>query len=133
MVRYIKTSLLLLLLIVVCGCDSDERAATNPDQSAESSTPFARQPAVVDSVKPAYPPLALAGNIEANVVNTHGTRIRHDKVVIAGQGSLEMFVQPSINAVMKFRFTPALNAHGDTVRAWLTVPIKYRLSRHGAL
>jgi outer membrane biosynthesis protein TonB len=39
----------------------------------------------------------------------------------------EIFVQPSLDAAMKFVFTPAIQ-HKAPVMVWTTIPFKFRLN-----
>lgn len=86
------------------------------------------EPVLVHSVDPKYPELARQSNIEGRVllnvlIWTDGS-VRKAEVV-SGE---PLFAQAAIEAVMKFKFRPAL-ANNRPVAVWVAIPIKFQLTQ----
>lgn len=85
-------------------------------------------PQVISSGAPKYPEQAKQAGIEGTayvklLVNTDGVPAK--AVVIKSDN--EVFNQPSIDAAMQFKFTPALKDN-KPVAIWVVIPFKYKLS-----
>jgi len=88
-----------------------------------------KMPQVVVSVPPVYPDLAKRAGVEGTVyvkilVNKEGKAV---KAVVIKSDS-EVFNQPSIDAALKFVFTPAIQ-HKSPVMVWVVVPFKFKLNQ----
>jgi protein TonB len=98
-----------------------------PDMNA--FTPVEKQPEVVVHPVPVYPDLAKRAGVEGTVfvkilVNKEGKPI---KAVVVKSDS-EVFNQPSIEAALKFVFTPAIQ-HKSPVMVWVVIPFKFKLNQ----
>lgn len=87
-----------------------------------------KEPAIVKRIEPKYPEIALRAGLEGTVyvkmwVDKEG-KVR--KVVIL-KSDAEIFNQPTIDAAMKWVYTPALMQKGP-VSVWVALPFKFRLS-----
>ena len=83
-------------------------------------------PSVVSRVTPEYPPFARDAGVEGTVlvwalVGVSG-RVEDAQV----QRSIPMLDSAALEAVRKWRFTPAL-ANLHPVRVWVAVPVRFRL------
>lgn len=90
--------------------------------------PVDKLPQVITPAVPKYPDQAKSSGIEGTayvklLVNTDG--IPAKAVVIKTDN--EIFNQPSIDAAMQFKFTPALKEN-KPVAVWVVIPFKYKLS-----
>jgi protein TonB len=88
-----------------------------------------KQPQVVVQVPPTYPDLAKRAGVEGTVyvkilVSKEGKAL---KAVVIKSDS-EVFNQPSVDAAMKFVFTPAIQ-HKSPVMVWVVVPFKFKLNQ----
>jgi len=98
-----------------------------PDMNA--FTPVEKQPEVVVHPVPVYPDLAKRAGVEGTVfvkilVNKEGKPI---KAVVVKSDS-EVFNQPSVDAALKFVFTPAIQ-HKSPVMVWVVIPFKFKLNQ----
>ncbi|MDR3627915.1 MAG: energy transducer TonB [Ignavibacteriaceae bacterium] len=90
--------------------------------------PLEIEPEVVEPAIPQYPELAKRAGIEGTVVvkvliGKDGKPVK----AVAVKFDSEIFVQPSLDAAMKFVFTPAIQ-HKAPVMVWTTIPFKFRLN-----
>ncbi|MGD1006390.1 MAG: energy transducer TonB [Ignavibacteriaceae bacterium] len=88
-----------------------------------------KQPQVVVQGSPIYPDLAKRAGVEGTVyvkilVNKEG---KPTKAVVIKSDS-EVFNQPSIDAALKFVFTPAIQ-HKSPVMVWVVIPFKFKLNQ----
>jgi len=86
-----------------------------------------KMPQIVKSVSPKYPELAKRQGLEGTafikvLVDTAGNPV--NAIVIKSDN--EIFNQPSIDAVMKFKFSYALKDNRP-VDVWVVIPFKYKL------
>jgi protein TonB len=91
-------------------------------------TPVEKLPQVVVQVAPVYPDLAKRAGVEGTVfvkilVNKEGKPV---KAVVVKSDS-EVFNQPSVDAAMKFVFTPAIQ-HKAPVMVWVAIPFRFKLN-----
>jgi TonB family protein len=91
-------------------------------------TPNEKSPEIIESVNPVYPELALRAGLEGTVfvkvlIGKDGRPLK----AVAVKFDSEVFVKPSIDAALKFIFTPAIQ-HKAPVMIWMTVPFKFRLN-----
>lgn len=87
-----------------------------------------KMPMVKTTATPKYPEQAKRSGIEGTayvklLVNKDGIPAR--AVVIKSDN--EVFNQPSIDAAMKFTFTPAIKDN-NPIAVWVVIPFKYKLS-----
>ncbi len=84
-------------------------------------------PQVINPISPHYPDLAKRAGIEGTaylkvLVNSEGNT---QKAVVIKTDN-EIFNQPSIDAAMQFKFTPAIKDN-KPVALWVVIPFKYKL------
>ena len=103
-----------------------ERMPTVPGQDFVEVN---RQPTVIHRVSPKYPKNAMDNGIEGTVwlnclIGGDG-KVKETAVLRYDQ---KVFVQPSIDAVMKWEFVPA-QLHGRPVKVWASIPFRFKLSK----
>ena len=101
--------------------------AFNYPQNMNQFEAIDSMPRVINAIPPHYPELAKRAGIEGTVytkvlVSTEG--IPTKAVVIKSDN--EILNQPAIDAVMQFKFKPAL-LHNQPVAVWVVIPFRYRL------
>ena len=89
--------------------------------------PVQRLPQVVKQVLPEYPEIAKRVGLEGRVT----VKLWVDKAGNPHQASVlisnsELFNQPAIDAVMQYKFTPAIMNNGP-VSVWVTIPFVFKL------
>ena len=89
--------------------------------------PVNKFPQVINPISPHYPELAKRAGIEGTayvkiLVSTKGSPLK--AVVIKTDN--EIFNQPSIDAAMKFKFSPAYK-DDKPVAIWVVIPFRYKL------
>ncbi len=87
-----------------------------------------KDPVLVSSVMPAYPPLALKAEVEGRVivkmwVDRQG-KVREVRVV---RSTNEIFDDVAVEAAKKFVFTPAYMNNGP-VSVWVAYPFRFKLT-----
>ena len=88
---------------------------------------FEKEPMIVSSVAPVYPPLALKAGIEGKVwVKIWVDRQGKNRKVEILKGD-EVFNEAAIEAAKQFVFTPAYMNNGP-VSVWVSVPFTFRLA-----
>jgi protein TonB len=103
-----------------------------PDLRGQDTTGTVdRPPRFVVSVMPVYPEAALKDGLEGKVfvevdIDTNGVVTQ----AVVKQSSNKVFDQPSIDAAMKYRFTPAVK-DGKRVAVWVTIPFQYKPNEKG--
>lgn len=95
--------------------------------SMNDFVPVDKMPQVINSIAPHYPELAKRAGIEGTayvkvLLSTEGSPVK--AVVIKTDN--EIFNQPSIDAAMKFKFTPA-ERDNKPVAVWVVIPFRYKL------
>lgn len=95
----------------------------NPD----TFVPVDKYPQIVKSAVPIYPELAKRAGVEGNVyvkvfVDKEGKPIK--TIIIKSDDKI--FNQVSIDAAMKFEFTPAIK-NNEPVGVWVVIPFKFKL------
>lgn len=103
-----------------------------PDQETEEEEilefwKVEEKPKLIKEVPPIYPEIArkagLAGKVFVKFLVGKDGRVR-DVQILKGQ---EIFRQAAINAVMQFRFKPAMQ-NDKPVSVWMTQPLSFRLN-----
>ena len=89
--------------------------------------PVEKEPVIVKSVVPAYPPLALKAELEGTVfvkmwVDRQG-KVRQAEIV---KSDYEIFNEAALQAAKQFVFTPAYMNNGP-VSVWVAMPFRFRL------
>ena len=85
-------------------------------------------PTAIHSEVPHYPDLAKRAGVEGTVyVKILIDKAGIPKKAVVIKSNNEVFNQPSINAAMMFRFSPAYKG-SMAVPVWVVVPFKYKLS-----
>jgi periplasmic protein TonB len=86
-------------------------------------------PVLLSDVRPKYPPIARARGVEGlvvvEVIIDHEGHVESDSVQV--KQSASAFDAAATEAVRQWRFRPARNAAGRTVRVILEVPIRFQL------
>ncbi len=91
--------------------------------------PVEKEPQIIKQVVPKYPELAQRAGIEGRVI----VKIWVDKdgkphKAIVMKSDAEIFNQPSIDAAMQYRFTPAIMNKGP-VAVWVVIPFTFKLKQ----
>ena len=98
-----------------------------PDPSPKVFVAVEKKAVPVITPAPEYPELARRINAEGNVfVQVLVTQEGRVKKAILAKSDCDMFDQPSLDAAMKWVFTPAL-MNGHPVKVWVTIPFRFRL------
>jgi TonB family protein len=101
-----------------------------PDPNNPSSDifqPFEKEPVPVLAITPQYPDIPLRAGIEGNVfVKVLITKEGKVKKAILVRSDGDLFIQPALDAAMKWVFTPAL-MNGKPVAVWVSMPFRFRL------
>jgi TonB family protein len=88
---------------------------------------YEKEPVAVITPLPPYPEtphrLGIEGYAFVKVLVTKEGRVKRAVIL---KSDCDMFVQPSIDAAMKWVFTPAL-MNGNPVPVWVAIPFKFRL------
>ena len=86
------------------------------------------QPISGDNSAPTYPDEAIQKKIEGTVwIKIWIDKEGKPKQAVVLKSDAEIFNQPSIDAAMKWRFTPAI-LKGKPVDVWVSIPFKFKLS-----
>ncbi len=101
-----------------------EGGETPPD----AFVPFEKAPQIIHQVQPLYPEIARRAGLEGTVnlrvwIDKEGS-VRKAEVL---RSNNEIFNQPAIDAVMQWRFTPAVMNSG-AVAVWAGISVKFKLS-----
>lgn len=97
----------------------------DPDINANQEVE--KYPEIVDMGKPEYPIEAKKNNITGKVfVKILVDKIGMPKKAVVIKSENEIFNQPSIDAAMKSRFTPAIQG-GKPIAVWIVLPYKFAL------
>jgi hypothetical protein len=132
---------------------AQKRSSPVPKQSASADTveltSLKHWPQPIKQVPPVYPPLAQQNNVEAevmlNVLIGKDGKPKKIKVVdvktsfmkepsinspasVPDRKYAKLFQKPSVDAVMKWRFTKPLKPDSTTALVWVNVPLKYQLT-----
>ena len=102
-----------------------------PDEEGLFSAEFVvvdKQPEPIKKVSPEYPEEARKRRIEGTVwvrclVDKNG-KVRKTHVIRA---DAELLIEPSVRAVMQWRFSPAL-LKGKPVAIWAAIPFRFKLN-----
>ncbi len=91
--------------------------------------PVEKNPVPVKQIAPAYPEIARRAGVEGTVwvkiwVDKEGKAKRAQVL----KSDAELFNQPSIDAAMKWVFTPAIMNNGP-VAVWVSIPFKFKLNQ----
>ncbi len=105
----------------------EEIQITDDDAPPPAFVPFEKEPVVIRKVDPVYPKLAreaeLEGTVHVNIWVDKQGKVRDVKVLKA---TSEIFVQPVIDAVKQWQFSPAMMKNGP-VPVWVAVPFRFSL------
>jgi protein TonB len=98
------------------------------DGPPEPFVPVEKNPVIVKSVAPVYPPLALRAGIEGRVfvkiwVDRQG-KVRRVEVL---KSENDIFNEAAIEAAKQLVFTPAYMNNGP-VSVWVSIPISFKLT-----
>lgn len=118
--------------------DSESRTFAREDTArngygGEGDTPLpvsavAHPPMLVHQVKAEYPPRArrigIEGLVRLKAILDREGRIEHEIQVLE---SVQLLDEAAVNSVRQWRFTPARNHAGQTVRVFLEIPIQFVL------
>jgi TonB family protein len=89
--------------------------------------PFEKEPVLIKKVDPVYPKLAreaeLEGTVHVNIWVDKQGKVRDVKILKA---TSEIFIQPVIDAVKQWQFSPAMMKNGP-VSVWVAVPFRFSL------
>ena len=98
------------------------------DPSPDIFQPFEKEPVPVFMIAPQYPDVPLRAGLEGNVLlKVLLTKEGKVKKAILVKSDGDLFIQPAIDAVMKWAFTPAL-MNGKPVQVWVSIPFRFRLT-----
>jgi protein TonB len=90
--------------------------------------PFEKEPVPVLAIAPQYPDVPLRAGLEGNVlVKVLLTKEGKVKKAILVKSDGDLFIQPAIDAAMKWVFTPAL-MNGKPVPVWVSIPFRFKLT-----
>ncbi len=97
--------------------------------SPDTFIAFQYEPMVVLNPKPEYPELLARTGIEGDVflkvlISTDGKVIKS----IVLKSNNDLFIQPAVDAVKKWAFTPAL-MNNRPVAVWVSIPFRFRLAK----
>ncbi len=86
-----------------------------------------KEPTIVFQAIPIYPEAALKDSLEGRVfvkiwVDTNG----NSRKVVVLKSDNDVFNQPSVDAAMKYKFTPAM-VNGKPVDVWVVIPFSYKM------
>jgi TonB family protein len=99
------------------------------DPLPDANSLYEKPPAPVLTPAPQYPDLSRRAGIEGYAfVKVLVTKEGKVKKAILLKSDCELFVQPSIDAAMKWVFTPAL-MNGNPVPVWVSIPFRFRLTK----
>jgi hypothetical protein len=142
---------ILLLLLMISMPAFAQLVKPAPQKTVSDTvelTSLKHWPQPIKQVPPVYPAIAQQDNVEAeimlNVLIGKGGKPKNIKVVnvktsyMSGAANVavgmnppakyaKMFHKPSIDAVMKWRFTKPLRADSTAALVWVNVPLKYAL------
>jgi protein TonB len=98
------------------------------DPSPDIFQPFEKEPIPILTITPQYPDVPLRAGLEGNVlVKVLLTKEGKVKKAILVKSDGDLFIQPAIDAAMKWAFTPAL-MNGKPVQVWVSIPFRFRLT-----
>ncbi|MDP3581599.1 MAG: energy transducer TonB [Ignavibacteria bacterium] len=97
------------------------------DPDINSSQAVEKLPELVEPVIPEYPEVAKKAGITGKVfVRVLVDKFGNSKKAVVFRSDNKQFDEPSINAAMKSKFTPALQG-GKPVAVWILLPFKFAL------
>jgi len=100
---------------------------TDDDAPPPAFVPFEKEPVLIKKIDPVYPKLAreaeLEGTVHVNIWVDKQGKVRDVKVL---KSTSEIFVQPVIDAVKQWQFSPAMMKNGP-VAVWVAVPFRFSL------
>jgi TonB family C-terminal domain len=98
------------------------------DPSPDIFQPFQKEPVPILTMAPQYPDVPLRAGLEGMVlVKVLLTKEGKVKKAILVKSDGELFIQPAMDAAMKWVFTPAL-MNGKPVAVWVSIPFRFRLT-----
>jgi TonB family protein len=105
----------------------EEIQITDDNAPPPDFVPFEKEPVLIRKVDPVYPKLAreaeLEGTVAVNIWVDKQGKVRDVKVL---KSTSEIFVQPVIDAVKQWQFSPAMMKNGP-VAVWVAVPFRFSL------
>lgn len=109
------------------SADGVEGGSENSDGGNEGVA--VQLPYVTYKVDPVYPAAArkegIAGTVQLKVlIDVNGKAVDALVVGSSGSGALD---QSALNAIYKWRFSPAKNAKGNKVRCYVNIPVTFKL------
>jgi protein TonB len=100
---------------------------TDDNAPPPAFVPFEKEPVLIKKVDPVYPKLAreaeLEGTVHVNVWVDKQGKVRDVKVL---KSTSEIFIQPVVDAVKQWQFSPAMMKNGP-VAVWVAVPFRFSL------
>jgi hypothetical protein len=155
-VKFIRLLLLLVcptILLLSNAIFGQKLLSSVPQQSIVSDTveltSLKHWPQPVKQVPPEYPTLARQNNVEAEIMlsvligkdgKPKNIKVVNVKTSFMKNASIKpstsvpepkyakLFHKPSVDAVMKWRFTKPLKPDSTTALVWVNVPLKYQLT-----
>ena len=98
------------------------------DPSPDIFQPFEKEPVPVFMIAPQYPDVPLRAGLEGNVLlKVLLTKEGKVKKAILVKSDGDLFIQPAMDAAMKWVFTPAI-MNGKPVQVWVSIPFRFRLT-----
>jgi len=98
------------------------------DLSPDIFQPFEKEPVPVLTIAPQYPDVPLRAGIEGDViVKVLLTKEGKVKKAILVKSNNDLFIQPAMDAAMKWTFTPAI-MNGKPVQVWVSIPFRFKLT-----
>jgi len=99
---------------------------------AQEKVDLKSMPQVKSSVQPVYPAEAKKAGVEGMVivkalVNKEG-RIEEAEI---SRSDTPLLDEAALEAIRQWRFVPAVSEDDETVAAWVTIPIKFKLAEKG--
>ncbi|MFT3867575.1 MAG: energy transducer TonB [Nibricoccus sp.] len=121
--------LFIVIALFAAGYGYCQEKMPQPWPPEATPDPTVQQPVLTQRVEPVYPPQALSENLEdeiyvAFVVNAKGEVVK----ARAFFSQHEIFEEPALEAVRKWKFSPAL-MRGRPISTRMVVPIAFRLPK----
>jgi protein TonB len=98
------------------------------DPSPDIFQPIEKEPVPIHTIAPQYPDIPLRVGLEGNVfIKVLLTKEGKVKKAILVKSDGDLFIQPAMDAAMKWVFTPAI-MNGKPVQVWVSIPFRFRLT-----
>lgn len=106
------------------------RAAADPEDTSGAPPDFVnvdQMPRIISQMIPVYPEKAKKAGVEGRVIVKLWIDTKGDvRKAILMKSSDEIFDKPSLDAAMKYKFSPAMY-RDNPVSVWVIIPFTYRL------